>query len=507
MVFAKLMPNYAAASVALSFGGFLNGFDTGCIGSIVHMAQFANSFGNLTSFVLGLTVSVIMLTGAFPAIFAGSLADRYGRVRVIPLGAILFGLGALLQCTAFSLAQFIFGRAIGGLGEGMFLGNIAVYITEVAPLRQRGRLTALPQFMATAGVCLGYFCCYFTASVQSSMAWRLPYVIQVVVSVCLALCCLLLPESPRWLMLQGRADDALRSLGLLDFDLDEARRDILTTVEQQPSLSTWQSFLLLFSRGYRSRSLLAFFVLAMAQLSGIDAITYYAPALFRQAGISSDKGSLVSSGVASISMLLVSIPAFIMADKWGRRTSAISGGLSLAAIMMLMGSLYAAGAVHQTGAARWIVIVSVFLFGMIYCATWGIVSKIYASEIQPGNTRAAANSTGMALSFFTNWLVALITPMLLASSAFGAYFLFGGLALFTVAVLAVHMPETCGRSLESIQSEFQRPALSTLLARFRPAARREQQSIITPGEEHELQTGTTGTATSVAIPGLRVDVA
>lgn len=269
----KLVPNYASASVALSFSGFLNGFDTGCIGSIAHTTQFTTSFGPLSSLVRGLTISIIMLTGVPPAIFAGALADRYGRLRVIPSGALMFALGAVLQGTAKTLPQFIVGRALAGFGQGMFLGNVGVYITEVAPLKHRGRLAALPQFMATAGVCLGYFSCYCTASLASSMAWRLPYIVQVAVAAGLALVCLSLPESPRWLMLQGRADDALRSLGMLDFDLDEARRDFLTATEQ-PSLSTWQGFLLLFRRGYRSRTLLALFVLAMAQLSGIDAITY-----------------------------------------------------------------------------------------------------------------------------------------------------------------------------------------------------------------------------------------
>lgn len=98
-------------------------------------------------------------------------------------------------------------------------------------------------------------------------------------------------------------------------------------------------------------------------------------------------------------MLAVSIPAFMLADKWDRRTSAITGGVCLSGIMILMGSLYAAGAVHPTGVARWVVVVSVFMFGMVFCATWGIVCKIYASEIQPGNTRAAGNSVGMAFSF------------------------------------------------------------------------------------------------------------
>lgn len=169
----------------------------------------------------------------------------------------------------------------------------------------------------------------------------------------------------------------------------------------------------------------------------------------------------------------------MLADKWGRRTSAISGGVLLSGLMMLIGSLYAAGSIGTTGVARWIVIISVFAFGMTFCATWGVVSKIYASEIQPGNTRAAGNSIGMASAFvssnthffscitanvfkFTNWLVALITPILLSVSAYGAYFFFGGLTIFTVIVLAIYMPETQGRSLENIQSEFRRPVFDNL---------------------------------------------
>ena len=98
-------------------------------------------------------------------------------------------------------------------------------------------------------------------------------------------------------------------------------------------------------------------------------------------------------------MLLITIPAFLFADSWGRRKSAITGGTLLSACMFLIGSLYAANAVHPQGAARWVVIVSVFVFSLTYCATWGMVGKIYASEIQPIHTRAAANSVAQGLGF------------------------------------------------------------------------------------------------------------
>jgi MFS family permease len=98
-------------------------------------------------------------------------------------------------------------------------------------------------------------------------------------------------------------------------------------------------------------------------------------------------------------MLVISVPAFLFADKWGRRASAITGGIGLSGCMLLIGTLYASGAVHPYGMVRWVVIVAVFVFGLTYCATWGIVGKIYASEIQPAHTRAAANCVAQGLGF------------------------------------------------------------------------------------------------------------
>ncbi|QDS77487.1 hypothetical protein FKW77_000120 [Venturia effusa] len=446
----------------MALGGFLNGYDTGSIGAIVAMKQFKDTVGPLSPTLLGFTVSLIMLTGGIPSVFAGHLADKFGRLRVIMAGTIFFIIGAILQGSAVSLVPFLIGRAVGGLGEGVYLSNIAVYICEIAPVKYRGMLAGCPQFMATAGVCAGYFTCYGTVGIASSVAWRFSYIIQALIGILVAVRCAFLPESPRWLMLQGRRTDALQSLQRLDFSMAEAEKDILRPQEQGLSLSGWQGFLLLFRRGYRSRTILALFVLGMVQLSGIDGVLYYAPTLFAQAGLPGKTAAFLASGLSAILMLAISIPAFLFADKWGRRTSTISGGLTLAGCMLLIGTLYAAHAVHPYGVARWVVIVLVFVFGLTYSATWGITGKIYASEIQPANTRAAATCVAQGLGFVS--IAALPYQTGLTSDAYGAYFLFGGLALGTVAVLAAYMPETRGMSLESIQDAFQQPPILKILA-------------------------------------------
>jgi MFS family permease len=271
---SKLIPNYILASVTVALGGLINGYDTGAIGAITSMSQFSQSIGYLSPSLLGFTVSLIMLTGAVPSVFAGHLADKYGRLKVIMAGAIFFVIGAILQGSASGLVPFLVGRALGGFGEGVYLSNMSVYICEIAPVKRRGMLAALPQFMSTTGVCLGYFTCYGTVHIKSSMAWRLPYILQAAIGVVLAISCFFLPESPRWLISYGKRTEALHALRRLDFSMAEAEKDVLRPTEQRPSLSAWRGFLLLFRRGYRARTILALFILGMVQLSGIDGVLY-----------------------------------------------------------------------------------------------------------------------------------------------------------------------------------------------------------------------------------------
>ncbi|KAK3065373.1 hypothetical protein LTS18_011896 [Coniosporium uncinatum] len=457
------LPGYVLATFAISLGGFINGYDTGSVGAITEMEQFKQSIGHLTPTMRGFTVSLILLAGAFPAFVAGQLADRFGRLQVVMAGALLFVLGASLQGGAYHLPMFLVGRSLAGLGQGFWLSNVTVYISEIAPSHRRGALVATSQFMSCLGMCLGYFTCYGSVNVSSSMAWRAPYVIQAGVAMMLAASCLLLPQSPRWLILQGKREQAIKELDRLNFSRAEAEKDILRPGAQEASsMSMWSSIALCFKSGYRNRTFLALFTLGMVQLCGIDGVLYYAPTLFAQAGLGSQQASFLASGLSAILILAISIPATIFADRWGRRTVMTTGGIFLSGCMLLIGCLYAADVVHHYGVARWVVVVCVFVFGLTYASTWAVAGKIYTSEIQPANTRAAANCIAQGLNFFTNWLVAMITPVFLAESAYGAYFLFGGFSLTTLAVLYVYMPETCGRSLESIQEAFNRPVTRSL---------------------------------------------
>ena len=288
-----------------------------------------------------------------------------------------------------------------GPGHGCADSNHS-YICEIAPSSRRGTLASLPQLFSVLGICIGYFICYVTVRLQSSMAWRTSFIIMAIVSAGLTIACFFLPPSPRILILHNRRDEAIAAIERLGILQAEAEKDILRVQDEDLQMSRttfWQSFTTIWKRQYRSRTILALFILGMVQLCGIDGILYYAPTLFARAGLPEQTAGFLASGLSSILIIIISIPAAMLADKWGRRTSIIVGGILLSGLMFLMGVMYAARAVHVTGAGRWVVIVSIFLFAMTYSATWAFVGKIYASEIQPSHTRAASNSVAQGLGY------------------------------------------------------------------------------------------------------------
>ena len=267
---------YTIASIVVSMGGVLNGFDTGTIGAVTIMPSFLKVSGPLSGILQGFTVSLILLTGGVTCMLSGWLADRFGRLSMIGIGAAVFTAGALLQGTAFSIAPFLVGRALAGFGQGLWISTMYVYITEIAPSSCRGKLASFPQLGCCLGIALGYFTCFGTARLHSPWSWRTVYVIQMAFAVLLTISCIwLLPSSPRWLMDQGRSEDATLVVQKLGISKEEATRDILCPTDAaMAKVPTRQAFFQMFQAPYRSRTLLAIFILTMTQFTGIDGVLY-----------------------------------------------------------------------------------------------------------------------------------------------------------------------------------------------------------------------------------------
>jgi MFS family permease len=357
--------------------------------------------------------------------------------------------------------------------------------------------------LITLGLVIGFFTCYGTSRLESSFSWRTPYLILACLSVLFsAASFLFLVPSPRWLTLHGRHEEAAKTWDLLGVgqaerekvEVEQTRQartqiqvlpagpattltpDLTTqipTPPQPPLKPASHKLLDIFSKDVRARTALAVFLMGFQQLSGIDGVLYYAPLLFEQAGLASSTATFFASGVSALVIFAVTIPGLLWADRWGRRHSIIAGGIGLSTTMFLIGALYAADAVHpSSGPGRWLVIVAIYLFAVIFSLTWAIGIKVYSAEIQPQRTRASATGLAHGSNWVTNFLVALTTPILLSKSSFGAYFLFGGCTLLTALVCAVFMPETKGKSLDEIEEAFKSKSLGSHFAKaIRPITR------------------------------------
>ncbi|KAF9881603.1 MFS sugar transporter [Colletotrichum karsti] len=439
--------------------------DTGSIGPVTTMPSFRETFGDFSPTMHGVIVSSVLIPGALSALVSGVMADRFGHVRLFALGAFIYGCGTGIECASPILGVFILGRLIKGIGEGMFLSNVYVQVSEISPARIRGIMTALPQFAIVTGIVTGYFMCYGTARFGlSTVAWRLPLAIASFLGFLFSLTYWVVPPSPRWLLAKGRPDEARLIVERLGLDEKEGEEmlELSSDGEHDPNApvleilrQAFAGFREAFSAPYRSRTFFACFLLGMQQWSGIDGVLYYAPIIFTQAGLDGEQATFLASGVSALVILGATIPATFLADKWGRKTSTILGGTLITALMVLMGSLYAAGKVAGEGAGKWVVIVSVYLFAIVYSGTWAIGIRTFLVESLPRKTRSSASSLAQASNWFANYVVALITPVLISKSSFGAYFLFAGCSLFTTIVAGFIMVETRGHSLEAIETRYE----------------------------------------------------
>jgi MFS family permease len=258
------------------------------------MPAFAETFGELSSALHGFVVSSILIAATLASLFAGSLSNTLGRTHTIALGAFLFAVGATIAASASSLVVFVAARCIVGFGEGAFLSTLVVYVCEISPPRKRGVLASTVQLFTTLGIMMGYFTCYGTNNIQSSFAWRLPFIIQAGVAASLAVVAYAyLPQSPRWLAYKDRKEEASAAwdrLGVSDAEREKYSlespvlgdtADASVPVAQGNILDKWkdgvQAAVKMFGKDTRRQMFLAVFMMSMQQLSGIDGVLYVCP--------------------------------------------------------------------------------------------------------------------------------------------------------------------------------------------------------------------------------------
>lgn len=425
-----------------SLGGLLFGFDTAVISGAEKTIQ---QLFNLDGFWHGFTVAIALIGTLAGALVSGKPADIFGRKNVLLSIAVLYTVSALGSALTQSWIGFLIFRFIGGIAVGASSVIGPMYIAEIAPAHLRGRLVTVFQLNIVAGIVLSYFSNYWIAQLIDHDSWRWMLGVLSIPSLIFFLLLLNIPDSPRWLVLKNRIDEAkmvLQKLNSTD-PLNEIQ-EIEASITKKAGIKSE----VFFSSFYRIPIMLAILVAMFNQLSGINAVMYYAPRIFEIVGYAQNSALLQSVSV-SITLFVFTLVGLFLVDRVGRKNLLLVGSLGMAFFL----GMVAKTVFTTSDGSIWMLI---FLSGFIafFAFSQGTVIWVFISEIFPNSIRAK----GQTLGSFTHWIVAVIIswmfPALAENSAGGwAFSLFSVSMILQFFIVWKFFPETKGKTLEQIQNE------------------------------------------------------
>jgi sugar porter (SP) family MFS transporter len=427
--------------VTASLAGLLFGFDTvvisGVVGSIREVFGIAPG-----TFWDGFAVAVGLIGTFLGALFAGKPGDRYGSRDSLKVVGAMYVVSALGCAFCWSFGSFCTFRFIGGVAIGASSVLAPVYISEIAPARDRGRLTGLFQFNIVLGIVLAYLSNAFVAmSMDGADPWRIKLGIAAVPALFFLAMMYTIPQSPRWLAQRGRHDEAKASLarvGVIDADA------MLREFEAAAEIARRNSAQALFVAAYRKPIMLAILIAAFNQLSGINAILYYLKDIFAAAGFSglSNDWQQVAVGAAN---LVATIAALAVIDRVGRKKLLLIGSvgtaLALAGVSAIMG----------TGQGRGYLLAMLILFIAFFAFSQGAVIWVYLSEIFPTAVRSRGQALGSATHWGMNAVIGQAFPMVALYTTALPFAFFAACMVIQFFVVLALFPETRGVELESME--------------------------------------------------------
>jgi MFS transporter, SP family, arabinose:H+ symporter len=429
-------------SLTSALAGFLFGFDTVVISGAEKTIQ---ALWNLSPGLHGIAMASALYGTVVGSLLGGWPADRFGRkATLLWIGALYF-LGAVGSALAPNVAIFILARVIGGLGIGISTVVAPMYISEIAPPQHRGRLAGMFQFNIVFGILVAFVSNALLAGIGEN-AWRWMLGVAAFPSLLYVLFCLGLPESPRWLLVKkGDREQGLQVLQRIEPDVPraqiaaEADAIIAASSEQVTSGHFW-------TRRLRKPILLAIFVAFFNQLSGINAILYFAPRIFELTGLGAKTALLQSIGIGITNLVFTFVGLWLI-DRLGRRTLLYIGSFGYIISLGLVAWAFFTGHLG-------IVPVCIFAFIAAHAIGQGAVIWVLISEIFPNRHRAE----GQTLGSFTHWIfAALLTtffPKMVTAFPPGYVFLFfAGMMVLQLIWVKAMVPETKGVPLEQIQKQ------------------------------------------------------
>ncbi len=453
-------------SVAGAVGGFLFGFDSSVInGAVDSIAATFDTGAVLT----GVVVAIALLGCAAGAALAGTLSDRWGRLRVMRLGAVMFLVSSVGSALTFSIPDLLLWRVMSGLGIGIASVVAPAYIAEIAPRQIRGGLASLQQLAITLGIFGALLSDALLAGAAGGAAqtlwwgleaWRWMFLIGVIPSAVYGILSYTVPESPRFLIAHGRSEQARAVFEKLipAVDLDQTMRELTETIEtdrRNAGVSLRGPAL-----GLQPIVWIGIILSVFQQFVGINVIFYYSTTLWSAVGFG-ESDSLLISVITSVTNVLVTLVAIFLVDRVGRKPILLTGSVLMAVSLATMAIAFAFavtvdGALTLPGAWAPVALVAANLFVIGFGASWGPLVWVLLGEIFPSRIRGKALGVAAAAQWLANFLVTVSFPAMSAWSlpwTYAAYALFAALSF---AFVLWRVPETKGMELEKTETLFVR---------------------------------------------------
>jgi len=448
-------------ALTVALGGFLMGFDASVISGVV---TFIEPEFNLSKIELGWSVASLTLTATLAMMVSGPLSDRLGRRPVLKIAAVLFAISAVASAVAPSFITLVAARMLGGFGVGAALIIAPMYIAEIAPATMRGRMVSFNQLNIVIGISAAFFTNYLILRLgQSDLAWaealrlgewnwRWMLAVEVLPAIFYFVALFAVPESPRWLVMNGKDEDARRVLEKVT-DGAQAERDIEAVkaslhAEQSTERASLRE---LFRPRMRLVLVIGISVAVLQQVTGINSVFFYAPMIFEQSGIGTD-ASFMQAVLVGLVNLVFTVLAILFIDRLGRRPLLGAGLTGIAVCMLLLSYGFASAEMNST-----IILVGILGFVASFAISLGPVMWVLFSELFPNRIRGLAISFVGLINSAVSFSVQLIFPWELQNLGNSLTFLIYGLfAIVGLILLMRLLPETKGKSLEELESELVR---------------------------------------------------
>ena len=447
-------------SVVAALGGFLFGYDTAVISGTI--AQVTEQFG-LDALQQGWYVGCALIGSIIGVLFAGILSDKFGRKSTMILSAILFSTSAIGCAVSTDFNQLVIYRIIGGVGIGVVSIISPLFISEVAVSQYRGRLVSLYQLAVTIGFLGAYLVNYQLLGYSMSNPdvstgwWNLVFVSEVwrgmlgmetLPAIMFFIIIFFIPESPRWLILKGREEKATNILERIYTSSKEALFQLTETksVLSSESKSEWK---LLLQPGIRKAVIIGVCIAVLGQFMGVNAVLYYGPSIFENAGLSGGD-SLFYQVLVGLVNTLTTVLALVIIDKVGRKKLVYYGVSGMVISLVLIATYFIYG---ESWGISSIFLLIFFLF-YVFCCAVSICAVVFVllSEMYPTRVRGLAMSIAGFALWIGTYLIGQLTPWMLQNlTPAGTFILFAIMCVPYMLIVWKLVPETTGKSLEEIE--------------------------------------------------------